>query len=122
MAFDPARLQVQLLNTQLQSKDSQLYQLLNQIIASLSQLFVLVGGTGGSGGGGGGSTVINNTNIQQLLLSRTKQKRRTLLMGIPTGLIPDNGEFVEWSVLTNGDADFPELIFADGDVIMTHTP
>jgi len=28
----------------------------------------------------------------------------------------------EWSVLTNGDAVNPELIFADGDVIMTHIP
>lgn len=28
----------------------------------------------------------------------------------------------EWSVLTNGDATTPELIFADGDVIMTSTP
>lgn len=29
---------------------------------------------------------------------------------------------VEWSVLTNGDPDFPELIFVGGDVIMVHTP
>jgi len=29
---------------------------------------------------------------------------------------------VEWDVLTNGDATTPELIFADGDVIMTHIP
>lgn len=28
----------------------------------------------------------------------------------------------EWSVLTNGDATNPELIFAGGDVIMTHIP
>ena len=28
----------------------------------------------------------------------------------------------EWSVLTNGDAINPELIFAGGDVIMTHVP
>lgn len=27
-----------------------------------------------------------------------------------------------WSVLTNGDNDFPELIFASGDVIMTFIP
>jgi hypothetical protein len=32
------------------------------------------------------------------------------------------GTFVEWSVLTNGDAASPELIFAGGDVIMTHIP
>jgi hypothetical protein len=29
--------------------------------------------------------------------------------------------FVEWSVLTNGDPTTPELVFASGDVIMTHT-
>lgn len=28
----------------------------------------------------------------------------------------------EWSVLTNGDAINPELVFAGGDVIMLHTP
>jgi hypothetical protein len=28
----------------------------------------------------------------------------------------------DWSVLTNGDVLNPELIFAGGDVIMTHTP
>ncbi len=27
-----------------------------------------------------------------------------------------------WSVLTNGDVDNPELVFAGGDVIMTHVP
>jgi hypothetical protein len=34
----------------------------------------------------------------------------------------DNPTFVEWSVLTNGDVTNPELIFADGDVIMVHIP
>lgn len=28
----------------------------------------------------------------------------------------------EWSVLTNGDSLFPELIFVAGDVVMLHTP
>lgn len=28
----------------------------------------------------------------------------------------------EWSVLTNGNVATPELIFADGDVIMVHIP
>lgn len=32
------------------------------------------------------------------------------------------GSFVEWSVLTNGVVDNPELVFAGGDVIMTHIP
>lgn len=32
------------------------------------------------------------------------------------------GSSVEWSVLTDGDLDEPELIFAGGDVIMTHVP
>ena len=33
-----------------------------------------------------------------------------------------SGGSVEWSVLTNSDATNPELIFAGGDVIMTHIP
>jgi hypothetical protein len=33
-----------------------------------------------------------------------------------------SGSGSQWSVLTNGDADNPELIFADGDVIMIETP
>jgi hypothetical protein len=32
------------------------------------------------------------------------------------------GSDVEWSVLANGDTTNPELIFAGGDVIMTHIP
>lgn len=32
------------------------------------------------------------------------------------------GDHPEWSVLTNGDPVNPELIFAGGDVIMTHMP
>lgn len=32
------------------------------------------------------------------------------------------GDHPEWSVLTNGDVTNPELIFAGGDVIMTHIP
>lgn len=36
--------------------------------------------------------------------------------------ISATGAGVEWSVLTNGDAVNPELIFAGGDVIMTHVP
>lgn len=57
---------------------------------------------------------------------------RQLLAG--TGIVLDDsvaGELTvstvgaggaEWSVLTNSNSDNPELIFADGDVIMTHTP
>lgn len=33
-----------------------------------------------------------------------------------------SGGFVEWSVLSNGDVDNPELIFAGGEVIMLHMP
>lgn len=35
---------------------------------------------------------------------------------------PETGQTGEWSVLTDGDVDDPELIFAGGDVIMVFTP
>lgn len=41
------------------------------------------------------------------------------------GILEINGEdaiYYEWSVLTNGDAVSPELIFAGGEVIMVRTP
>lgn len=59
---------------------------------------------------------------------------RRLLAGVDIGFddsipnqrtinfIGSSGGGSEWSVLTNGDPSFPELIFVSGDVIMIHTP
>lgn len=57
MAVDPSRLFSQLLNTGLQSKDQNLYQLLYQMIGTLSQLNADVSSS--SSGSGGSSSVIN---------------------------------------------------------------
>lgn len=46
----------------------------------------------------------------------------TLDYSVPNQLTISSSGGSEWSVLTNGDIAFPELIFAGGDVIMTHTP
>lgn len=42
----------------------------------------------------------------------------TLASGLPSWATPA-ASTTQWSVLTNGDSDAPELIFASGDVIMT---
>lgn len=47
----------------------------------------------------------------------------SVLGEVQTTLSNGGGAGVEWSVLTNGDADQPELMFdSNGDVIMTETP
>lgn len=80
-----ARLKSQLAITGLQKKDNVLFQVINELIKSVSELDILIASLSTSGSGG----------------------------------ISSVGE---WSVLTNGDATTPELIFAGGDVIMTFVP
>lgn len=65
MSFDPTRLYVLLLNTGLQTRDQPLYQLIRQLIGTLSDISTTTN-TIVSGGGGGGST--NVTQIIQSLL------------------------------------------------------
>lgn len=86
MALEPriARLKSQLAITGLQKKDNALFQVITELIKTVSELDALIASLSTSGGG-----------------------------------IASVGE---WSVLTNGDATTPELIFADGDVIMTFVP
>jgi len=54
------------------------------------------------------------------LNSGTAAAAGTFWRGDGTWAAPAGGS--EWSVLTNGDPTVPELIFADGDVIMIETP
>ena len=126
MAFDPSRLFTQLLNTGLQNKDNPLYQLISQIIDALKTLTASTGVPGSSSGGSGSSlagqsyvTVNNDTAV----LPNSRQAIAGDFMSLD---ISNPGQIVfspsEWSVLTNGDAINPELIYADGDVIMIHTP
>lgn len=118
--FDPARLQIQLLNLGLQNKDNPHYQLLFQIINALRQLQAEIDSlsSGGSSGGGGSSTIIQKKTV---IIQQTIQELLNNI-SIQQG-DASSSVFVEWSVLTNGDPINPELIFdAFGDVIMTHIP
>lgn len=143
MAVDPSRLQVQLLNTQLQSKDQPLYQLLNQMISLLAQL--AKSSSSDSSGGGGSTTIINNA-IQNILASVSDGIDGEMGPPGPPGLNGTNGtsgnsivipgndgadgeDFIMMiqspikdtyaAPLCNGDATYPELIFDSfGDVIM----
>ena len=142
---DLSRLKNQLLNTGLQQKDNPLWQVINQLVEQIQALTNNALSSGSSSSGG--NVVINQITQQLGLVGETGDEGipgppgvrglRGLrgLRGYP-GIQGDDGsdtesiimigsqssEFVEWSVLTNGDVDFPELIFAAGDVIMTHVP
>jgi len=122
-----------LLRSDLQQTNQPLWQVINQLIdylkASNIDLNQQISGGGGGGGGGG---LANQTYLTHTNASADLPNSRQLLAG--TGITFDDSvanertinasaaDFVEWSVLTNGDPINPELIFADGDVIMTHTP
>lgn len=71
-----------------------------------------IGPTGPSGGGS--SSSISAPNIDDSY----DPEPMIMMIENPTS----SSVLVEWSVLTNGDATSPELIFAGGDVIMTHLP
>lgn len=119
MAIDPSRLYQQLLNTGLQNKDNPLYQLIRELIRILSSLTTTVTGlTPGSG-------TTNTFNITNQILGgvafENGENNEPAIMSVPAGAAGSDTDR-EWSVLTNGDATNPELIFAGGDVIMTHTP
>lgn len=99
---DLDKLKAILLNSRVQVSNNALFQVINQILDALKSLISIV--SSGSGGGGGISNLIAGDFIQLV----TANGQTTI-----------NG--AEWSVLTNGDLVTPELIFAGGDVIMTHT-
>lgn len=46
----------------------------------------------------------------------------TIDLSVPNQITISSTGGAEWSVLTDGDLIEPELIFAGGDVIMTHIP
>ena len=126
------RLKAQLLTSGLSQKNQPLFQVINQLIDAVRQGFTETDNaiSGGSGGGGGGGLanlhyLTHQNDFASLPFSRE------LLAG--TGISFDDSIISqrtvnvtvvspEWSVLTNGDLILPELVFAGGDVIMTHTP
>lgn len=100
MAFDPARLFSQLLNTGLQSKDNPLYQVIYQLIS----LGVQLNGSSSSRAGNlvaGDGISLDTSNPAQTTISASGY----------------------WTLLTDGDLVAPELIWtSDGDVIAVFVP
>ena len=124
-----SRLRTQLVTSGLQKRDNPLFQVINQLIGLLQDV------------GNNAQTAINNIDtgladadfITWSDESTLLPNSRELLAG--TNITFDDsianertinasgsGGFVEWSVLTNGNVINPELVFASGDVIMTHIP
>lgn len=127
----------------LQQKDNALFQVISQLIDAVRQ-FVdqtdsIIGD--GDGGGGGSFAPIDSSFITFDNESAGLPNSRQILAGdfihfdsltpneltihgaewsVLTDGDPNAGTEYEWSVLTDGDLVAPELIFANGDVIMTH--
>lgn len=132
MIADLDRLKANLLTSGLQNKDSALYQVINQLIDATKQVQTLVNiniaavSAAIPPSGAAYSYLTENDdsanlpNARQLLaginitFDDTVAGQRTIVGASVTG--------AEWSVLTNGDLVYPEVIFAGGDVIMLHTP
>lgn len=121
-----AQLKSVLLTSGLQQKDNALYQVINQLLSYMSQFQRDVNsGAAGSSSSSGASA--NNTYLTETNEIANLPNSRRVLAGdyiafddAVANIRTISGS--EWSVLTNGDPVSPELIFAGGDVIMTHIP
>jgi hypothetical protein len=130
MAVQPVNLTTLLAvlnNTGLQQKDPALYQVIAQLIKAIRQSISATQGQIVNPSSGLSSRTFITKNNETASLPNSWQ----LLAG--TGISFDDttpSQLVlnvsatdrEWSVLTNSDIDYPELVFAAGDVIMTHIP
>lgn len=123
-----------LLNSGIQKENAQLYQVIVTLIDYLRRSSQEIAAVASSGGGTSTSlaTIMNADFLTSSDESADFPNSRELLAGV--GIAFDDTVanartinatapgFVEWSVLTNGNVINPELIFAGGDVVMTHTP
>lgn len=122
------RLKAQLMTSGLQQKDNALFQVISELIDALRQFVIEVIGTATQNGGGGAiGNLSDKTYLTDIDESSDLPNSRQLLAGSfiefdDTTLNQRTINGSEWSVLTNGHHVFPELIFVDGDVVMTHTP
>jgi hypothetical protein len=130
MAVQPVNLTTLLAvlnNTGLQQKDPALYQVIAQLIKAIRQSISATQGQIVNPSSGLSSRTFITKNNETASLPNSWQ----LLAG--TGISFDDttpsqlvlnatGIDRQWSVLTDGDLIEPELIFAGGDVIMTHIP
>ena len=124
-----------LLTSGLQKENQPLYQVINQLIDALigvaNATITAIDDSSGS------SADLTAIEAAQLLTSgdetTTFPNSRELLAGTNVSFddsvanertinVADAAVGVEWDVLTNGDAASPEIIFADGEVIMVHIP
>jgi len=133
MATQPRldRLKAQLATSRVKEADFPLFQVVTQLIDAIRQLQSATGEeiSGVSGGVVTLSTLKFLTHDNE---SIALPNSRQLIAGVNvifddtvvnqrTINVPDAIDR-EWSVLTDGDLAQPELIFANGDVIMTHVP
>jgi hypothetical protein len=126
------RLESTLLQADAQTKNNPLYQVIKQLLdlsareeeknsTSISNLESIVSNTGTGGLLStltyvtSGSEVANLPNSRQILAGQYI----TIDLSTPSEITISSAE---WSVLTDGDLIEPELIYAGGDVIMTHIP
>ena len=126
------RLKANLMTSGLQQKDNALFQVINQLIDYLRQLIITTSGAFGSGGSGG--FLLNATYLTVNNESGIFPNSRRLLAGI--GISFDDTIANErtinvssgiasvgyWTVLTDGNVDETDLIFANGEAIAVFVP
>lgn len=126
------KLQATLLTSGLQQTNQPLFQVINQLIQAVIDASSATVEAVASGGGSGITADETFLTVDDELATLPQSSR--LIAGDNVSFdtsvfgelrldvtIPPTTD-VEWSVLTNGDSVTPELIFAGGDVIMTHIP
>jgi len=116
--IDLDRLKSNLMTSGLQQKDNALFQVIKDLIDALRQFILELQSGGITPSGGSGTTIINKRTIQIVEQDDSVEETTFIIQQSSSSPSVDR----EWSVLTNGDVDYPELVFANGDVIMTHTP
>lgn len=133
MAVQPKldRLKAQLATSRVKQEDFPLFQVVIQLIDAIRQLQLatteeIISATGGVGNlstldyltHADDSLALSNS---RQLIAGTNVSFDDTIINQRTVNVPDAFDR-EWSVLTDGDLSQPELIFANGDVIMIHIP
>lgn len=124
--MDLDRLRAQLLASGIQQSNNALFQVIEQLIKELRKTTNTAVAASSSGSIASSLTLLTSTN-QAASLPNSRQ----LIAGanitfddtvVNERTISTASGAVEWSVLTDGDLIEPELIYAGGEVIMTHVP
>lgn len=127
------KLQSVLLISNIQKDNQPLYQVINQLIQALSESLglIVIDIEDASGGGtvGGNETfltvgdeLVTLPNSSQIVAGDNMSFDTSVIGQLRLDVTIPSSDHPEWDVLTNGDPVVPELIFAGGDVIMTHMP